>query len=467
MVSNVQPVFSSDMECFGESSMQQQVSHQISMERDSKFVKKIRLHSIPSLQDRILCDFLYIYDINNLKNDQFKDYPPLIDMLTMLHLNDFMAMKGYVKKGECHFSNDGRIIPTENTSWTIKDKVHSFISNGCMFYELEKDKKNRVAFQVAADLHYSQSFINCWSKDVDFSQKMCTELEDFVKKNNCLQNQILKNVNLYSADFTVETLSKDYNWDNYYYDDDIKNNLQIEVFNFFNNVDKYNKSGINKRGILMYGPPGTGKTTVGKIICNNLKNGSIIWLTPEVITENQNRSADAVKALYKLADFMSPCIMIWEDLDLFAQDRESVSSNHLGTLLNVLDGINAIPNMITIGTTNRLETIEGALRNRPGRFDRIIHFSSLNDDLREEMLHKKIKDWETVEPLGELIPYLIKETEGWTGAEIQELINTLILIFIDEEKKVISKDKIDEALKTMRRFGVGEKSSTTFGFNQK
>jgi len=242
--------------------------------------------------------------------------------------------------------------------------------------------------------------------------------------------------------------------------------FKLEVFGFIENVKKYNECGINKRGIILHGKPGTGKTTIGNIICNMAPNNTVIWITPEILSENNYKARSSIKALYKLAEFLSPCIIMLEDLDLFSQDRDRGGDVlSLGALMNILDGVNTISNSVTIGTTNRLESIEGALRNRPGRFDRIIEIPPLSKDLRMKMFKERLRGWSVSK---KTLEHISENTKKWTGAEVQEFVNSLNLKHISsgKKKKSMSQELAEEILKTLGNFGVGEASSN-FGFGGK
>jgi len=209
----------------------------------------------------------------------------------------------------------------------------------------------------------------------------------------------------------------------------------------------------------------TGKTTIGNIICNETDK-TVIWITPEILQENNYKAMSSIKALYKLADFLSPCIIMLEDLDLFSQDRDRGGDVlGLGALMNILDGVNTISNSVTIGTTNRLKSIEGALRNRPGRFDRIIEIPPLPKDLREKMLKERLSSWQVTK---KTLKYVAEKTNEWTGAEVQEFVNSLNLKHISSKrtKKKMEQEWAEEIIGTLSNFGVGEASSG-FGFNKK
>ena len=311
------------------------------------------------------------------------------------------------------------------------------------------------------------SSITCFTNNENRSKLFVKNLDDFAKKNNCLRGTKIKDIDLFTASFSEVEVKEDYTWDNYYYPQEVIDLLDLEVFEFIKNVDLYNGCGIVKRGIIIHGPPGTGKTTSGNIICNEMQDYTVIWITPEIILEGNWRAFNSIRSLYLLADFVSPVIILLEDLDLIGQDRNKGGDTiSLGALMNILDGVNSIRNSVTIAYTNRLEIIETALRNRPGRFDRIIEIPPLPDDLRKKMYKNRLKDW-TFEK--NTLQYLVEKTDNWTGAEVQEFINGLNLKYISssnrKNRKIITKKWIDEIIATMQKFGIGENSSFGFGKN--
>jgi ATP-dependent 26S proteasome regulatory subunit len=170
--------------------------------------------------------------------------------------------------------------------------------------------------------------------------------------------------------------------------------------------------------------------------------------------------------LYKLADFVSPSVIILEDVDLFGGDRNRGGDLlGLGSLMNVLDGVNTVVNAVTVATTNRLETIEVALRSRPGRFDRIVEIPALEDDLRAKLFKDRLKKWKYSD---DTLSHLVSQTSDWTGAEAQEFVNTLNLKSIRSKEKIeeIDDQLVDDILEVMRKFGVGENSGKVFGFGK-
>ena len=432
----------------------------------TKFVDQIKIDFISSVDYRILCRFLGVTTVNDIKSHPYQSLP-LVTLILMETLEKFMESEGFNFVGELNFDTHGNSIPPEKSPWYVQGKETSFTTTGFLYFEsMTKKRKENMAFFLYADLERGGASITCYSTNTNRSKDIINNLKRYARGHNCLRGAKLKDINMISASFSeVETDDK-YTWDNYYYPESIKKLFDLEVLGFINNVKKYNACGINKRGMILFGRAGTGKTTIGNIICRLIPNHTVIWITPEILSENNYKTIFSIKSLYQLADFLSPCIILLEDLDLFSQDREKGGDIiSLGALMNVLDGINSISNSVTIGTTNRLESIEKALRNRPGRFDRIVEIPSLSKELRIKMFKERLSKWKMSD---DVLDYLVEKTNDWTGAEIQELINSLNLKHIGSKRKTMKVDKkwAEEIIETMSKFGVGEASSC-FGFGKK
>lgn len=429
-----------------------------------KFADQIKIDFIVSIDYRILCRFLGVTTVNDIKNHPYQSHP-LITLILMESINGFMESEGYDFVGELNFDNHGNSIPPEKNPWNVKGKETTFTITGFLYFEkIDGDKTENVAFFLFADLERGGASITSYTTDTNKSKDIIKDLQTYSKKYNCLRGAKLKDVNMITASFVEVEVDKKYTWENYYYPKEIRDLFNLEVFDFVDNVEKYNACGINKRGLILHGKPGTGKTTIGNIICNETDK-TVIWITPEILQENNYKAMSSIKALYKLADFLSPCIIMLEDLDLFSQDRDRGGDVlGLGALMNILDGVNTITNSVTIGTTNRLESIETALRNRPGRFDRIIEIPSLPKKLRIKMFKERLKGWTVTK---DTFRYIADRTDEWTGAEVQEFINSLNLKHISSKRKdkKMEREWAEEIIETLSNFGVGEASSG-FGFSK-
>ena len=236
------------------------------------------------------------------------------------------------------------------------------------------------------------------------------------------------------------------------------------MFGFLRDSEKYNSRGINKRGIMLYGEPGTGKSSIGYIISKLLKDNAVVWVTPELLA----KMPDMIEYLYLLMDFLSPAIIILEDIDLIGEDRNGVSDLvRLGIIMNILDGVNSIDNVVTIAMTNRIDMIEKALSRRPGRFDRVIEIPSLSKGSRETMLLDRFGSLDVlISP--EALNLIVSKTNEYTGAELQEFINTANMYFImnknDSKKDVVTTEIVEDTLDKLQKFSLNGKNNKPVGF---
>jgi len=439
-------------------------SKKAKQESQNEFEDSIQLLLINSVDWRLICNFLGLNKVSGVKNCSISKVT-LIGYLLMESLVDFMESKDYTFVGEVNFNNNGDVISVTKNTWFIGGKEIVFTTGGFIFFEHNsKDKSKNVVFYNAT--RDGNSGICCYSCDNLFSKNIIKDLDECAKKNNKLRGAKIRDVNVLEASFIEVDNIENSNWDRYYYEDNVKNLIELEVFGFLNNTEEYNKLGINKRGVMIYGPPGTGKTSIGKVICNNSKKNTVIWITPDSIAEN-NAGKYSIKLLYTLAEYVSPSVVILEDIDLFAVDRDSGGDTlRLGSLMNILDGINSISNSVTIAMTNRIDAVESALRNRPGRFDRLLEIPAMNEDLRRRMLTARLERFSYNE---ELMKFIISKTSDWTGAEIQELVNSINMYFVHNNivGNELNKEIIDFVLSTMKKFIIKEsKGQVGFGFNK-
>lgn len=410
------------------------------------FADAARTLSIQSTDLRILCYFLDATSPNDVKKAT-KMEVLMISNILMEVVPKYMHSIGYAKVGELNFDCQGNITPCGRKSWTIKGAEVSFICSGFLYFENKSEE--RIVIQVYSDDERGMGLISAYHRDDNISKQIIKDINTYAKKTNCISGAKIRDVNMTDGSFTEIAVSPNYTWDNYYYEDSVKELFDLEVFGFLSDLEHYRSVGINKRGLMLYGRPGTGKTTIGYLVCQNAVDNTVIWITPEILRGN----AGSVNLLYKLADYVTPAVVILEDLDLFAEDREGVTDSlRLGALMNILDGVNSIKDTITIATTNRIGLIEQALSNRPGRFDRKIEIDSLNDSLRKRMLNKRLEGFDTTT---NLVDYIVTRTSGWSGAEVQEFVNTINLYFIKHKitHRTLDSTIADAVFTIMNDFG--------------
>lgn len=174
-----------------------------------------------------------------------------------------------------------------------------------------------------------------------------------------------------------------------------------------------------KRGVLFVGPPGMGKTMLCRALCQEIQ-ATFIWVSARHLRHNVGLFAD----VWDLGRRLQPTIMLLEDIDLFAESRATSGETHqLAELMNQLDGMEASDGILTLATTNRLEHVEDALRNRPGRFDRIIHIDKISSEDRQALVIRYL----TTEHVDcSAMDELVSATRDMTGAQVVEVLKSLV-----------------------------------------
>jgi AAA+ superfamily predicted ATPase len=190
-------------------------------------------------------------------------------------------------------------------------------------------------------------------------------------------------------------------------DQSIKTEIFTMIDGFFEENDnffkKYNIP--HRRGILLHGKPGNGKTTIVKSLVDSLVAPVIYWQVNEFTT------SASISQVFEKAENLAPAVLVIEDLD-------SLPGNCRSTFLNMLDGATAANGIFLIGTTNYPERVDDALKNRPGRFDRIYEVELPNSSLRSEYMRVRgYLDFITEEELTSLID----KTSGFSFVQLNEV----------------------------------------------
>ncbi|NXD67273.1 ATAD2 protein, partial [Eolophus roseicapillus] len=182
------------------------------------------------------------------------------------------------------------------------------------------------------------------------------------------------------------------------------------------------------RGCLFYGPPGTGKTLVARALANECSQGDkriafFMRKGADCLSKWVGESERQLRLLFDQAYQMRPSIIFFDEIDGLAPVRSSkqdqIHSSIVSTLLALMDGLDSRGEIVVIGATNRLDSIDPALR-RPGRFDREFLFSLPNKEARKEIFKIHTRDW-TPKLLDSFLEELAEKCTGYCGADIKSL----------------------------------------------
>ncbi|XP_071296041.1 ATPase family AAA domain-containing protein 2B isoform X4 [Agelaius tricolor] len=189
------------------------------------------------------------------------------------------------------------------------------------------------------------------------------------------------------------------------------------------------------RGCLFYGPPGTGKTLVARALANECSQGDkkvafFMRKGADCLSKWVGESERQLRLLFDQAYLMRPSIIFFDEIDGLAPVRSSrqdqIHSSIVSTLLALMDGLDNRGEIVVIGATNRLDSIDPALR-RPGRFDREFLFNLPDKKARKHILQIHTRDWNP--KLSDLfLGELAEKCVGYCGADIKALCTEAALI---------------------------------------
>jgi transitional endoplasmic reticulum ATPase len=175
------------------------------------------------------------------------------------------------------------------------------------------------------------------------------------------------------------------------------------------------------KGVLLHGPPGTGKTLLAKAVASETNANFYSIGGPEIMSKFYGESEERLREIFKEAQENAPSIIFIDEIDSIAPKREEVTGEVekrvVSQLLSVMDGLQSRGKVVVIGATNRINSIDPALR-RPGRFDREIEIGVPDRDGRLEILqiHTRGMPLEDVD-----LKKLADVTHGFVGADLEAL----------------------------------------------
>ncbi len=223
-----------------------------------------------------------------------------------------------------------------------------------------------------------------------------------------------------------------------------------ELIEFLKDPKKFTQMGARiPKGVLLVGPPGTGKTLLARAVAGEANVPFYFISGSDFVELFVGVGASRVRDMFKQAKHNAPCLIFIDEIDAVGRQRGAgLGGGHdereqtLNQLLTEMDGFGANEGIIIIAATNRPDVLDPALL-RPGRFDRQVTVNLPDIRGREEILEVHARGKKFAK--GVKLANIAKRTVGFSGADLENLLNEAALLAVRRNKKIITMAEIDEA----------------------
>lgn len=367
-----------------------------------------------------------------------------------------------------------RITRSSNTAWPTGPGQETYlpVDRFWIFEKIDGERRDQIIVRLRYSALAERAILEVATEQAIVSEECIRTIVDRSVADSIYRNQILElsfeagTKDEYGDVERPERLRVLFKAVERVADDDIVIDEAVRQMLWRNVVDLHLRREVLKangvpvrRGVLLYGPPGTGKTFACRYLCGKLPETTRIIVTGTALMQ--------VTQIFNLARMFQPSLVILEDVDLvFASRQVNLYSSVLGELLDQMDGLRPYEDIGFILTTNAVDRMEAAIKDRPGRISQCIFFGPPKAELRGRYMLHYLRHYKVS---GLELDGLVQQSEGATQAFLKEWVHRAVQIASERLSDFTSRLELRDndfrcAMEEMRRFSEGS-TARIIGFH--